>query len=261
MSIDRLVLGTAGLSGAAYGRDKRAVSLEEAVVVLHRAYDLGIRTFDTSPSYGHAEKAVGMARKRWSDPVTIFSKSSGKIEDVLTSAVSLGTMPMVLVHNWDGAAIQRWCAGVSTYSTDKPKGVRKVPEGIVQVDWNILNQHRFMEAHPGGRFYHCRSVFAQGVLAGGPVPRVDGEPMPNDHLLAGRDRAQKFADALGISLKALALGAALEHPHFAGVLVGAQTPDEVNECVAIAKQRYDLFPTIQALDLSKPELTDPRRWG
>jgi aryl-alcohol dehydrogenase-like predicted oxidoreductase len=258
VSVSKLILGTAGLSGQQYGRDKRTVDLPGAIAVLQKAYDLGIRMFDTSPSYGHAEKALGMARKQWSEPVTIFSKSSGEIKDILASAISLGTTPKILHHNWEGNSTHRWCVGVSTYSNDKFKGSRKPPSGIVQIDWNILNQHTYMATLD--RTFHCRSVFAQGVLAFGPIPRVNGEPTPNAELKAAVERAAKFATALGVSLKALALVAALEHPQFAAVLIGAQSSDEVIECVAIAKMRLDLYPTILALDLGKPELTDPRRW-
>lgn len=258
MSVSKLILGTAGLSGEPYGRDKRKVDLPGAIAVLQKAYDLGFRMFDTSVSYGHAEKALGMARKQWSDPVTIFSKSTGDFKDIITSTLNLGTTPMILHHNWDGANVHRWCVGVSTYSNDKFKAGRKPPGPIVQVDWNILNQHTMMATLE--RKFHCRSVFAQGVLAGGPIPRVNGEPTPSDELKAAVERAQMFANALGVSLKALALVAALEHPHFDAVLVGAQTQEEVIECAAIAKMRLGLYPTVLALDLGKPELTDPRRW-
>ena len=66
-----LGFGTWGLGGDAYG----TISENDALRLLETAYDLGIRFFDTSPSYGdgRAEGILGAFQKQHSD-IQIFTK-------------------------------------------------------------------------------------------------------------------------------------------------------------------------------------------
>jgi aryl-alcohol dehydrogenase-like predicted oxidoreductase len=249
MSVDKLILGTAGLSGQPYGRNKRVVEFDDAVKLIRYARERGINIFDTAPAYGHAEEAIGAAFAGCR-AVTIFTKNSGSQDQLLASTKNLHTVPYVLWHNWTTGNVPPWFCGVTTYSDAK-----KLPtDGVVQVDWNILNQSAKISRLPT-RDVHARSVFLQGVLSG-------GELLPHHDLKPEAERAQAFADNLGISLKRLALSAALTHPAINAVVIGPTTIEELDECVKIAEECYklELHPTIGVLDVLKRDLTDPRMW-
>lgn len=68
---DRVVIGTWGLGGDAYGR----ISTREVRELLHSIRDYGFDTFDTSPSYGggRSEEMLGQAF-RHDQSIRIFSK-------------------------------------------------------------------------------------------------------------------------------------------------------------------------------------------
>ena len=60
----RLILGTASLNPG-YGISKSGLILSErqGFSLLESALSLGIQDFDTAPSYGNAEKILGLAKK------------------------------------------------------------------------------------------------------------------------------------------------------------------------------------------------------
>lgn len=244
--IDRLIMGTAGLSGQPYGRNQRVVGFDDAVGLLNRAYKLGIRAFDTAPLYGNAEKAVGAARNKWSGPATIFTKNNGSVGMAVESIKTLGQVPKFLVHNWTTGNIAPWYTGVTTYSD-----VRHLPDdGVIQIDWNILNQ-RATSLKTEGRII-ARSVFLQGVLL--------GEPLPHPDLIEHVKRAEEFAQAIGTNLITLAIRAALEHPLIRAVLIGPTSIPELEQCIEAAQTDLPcgVHPSIGILDVLNRSMTDPR---
>ncbi len=242
MSVEKLILGTAGLSGQPYGRNGRAVSLSEAEAIIERAYSRGIRAFDTAPTYGHAEVALGNA------PIpsaVVYTKTTGDVDETISSVRRLGRVPVVLWHNFTkGTSLNPWVSGFTTYSDHDVSGWSAFPEVPIQTDWSILNQRQKPQI--------ARSVFLQGVLAGGPLPTPELQPYVA--------KAKDFAEGLRLSLKALALHAALQIAD--KVVVGATSVDEVDEVVEMAQiTAPKLFPLIRALDCPDRNLTDPRKWA
>ncbi len=239
MSVDKLILGTAGLGGLPYGRNRRVVTFDEAVGVLERAYHKGIRSFDTAPAYGFAEKAIGKAIT--GSDCTIYTKTIGDIGELIESVRRLGQVPAVLWHNYKrGTGLNGWVSGFTAYSGDDWVDMQGFP---VQTDWSILNQQRAPNI--------ARSIFLQGVLA--------GEMPPSPELGEYVSRAQSFANGLGMPLKMLALHAALQIAD--KVVVGATSVEEVDEVVAYAGRTVPkLFPLIRVLDCPDRSLTDPRNW-
>ncbi len=245
--ISKLILGTAGLGGQPYGRQGRVVDQKDAVEVLHRAYALGIRTFDTAPAYGDAEKNIGVARYEWAEPVTIYTKNNSNVDTAMASIHALGQVPKFLMHNWTTGEVGNWYVGVTTYSD-----ARRFPDvGTVQVDWNLLCQ-RATKITKTCTTLIARSVFLQGVLL--------GETAITPEIWEHIDRANLFAKALGVSLHVLALRAALEHPLIDAVVVGPTTIAELEMCVASAQTQLpcDVHPAIGVLDVMNRRMTDPR---
>lgn len=69
----RLGMGTAGLGGALGPEDR-----DEAVRVLHDAWDAGYLLVDTSPNYAHAEEVLGEGLKAWKgEPPVVCTKLEG----------------------------------------------------------------------------------------------------------------------------------------------------------------------------------------
>jgi aryl-alcohol dehydrogenase-like predicted oxidoreductase len=244
MSISKLILGTAGLSGEPYGRSQKAVTLDEAVAVIQHAAEVGIRAFDTAPAYGFAEEALG--RAKLPAECVVYTKTTGDVDELTQSIAKLGRVPTVLWHNYDDSFdLPKWVSGFSTYSDlsnvqDHVNFGRKV-----QVDWNILNQG------PVGTM--VRSVLLQGVLAGDPTPLTALDPYVS--------KAEAFAASLGLSLTQLSLAAALQNQKIRQVVVGATSIEEVDECVMVASlDNLNLYPAILALDVPDKNLTDPRKW-
>lgn len=72
-----LAFGGASISGEGAGYGFGNISENEALDLVHMAYDLGIRVFDTAPIYGFglSEKRLGKALKQNRDQAFIVSKS------------------------------------------------------------------------------------------------------------------------------------------------------------------------------------------
>jgi aryl-alcohol dehydrogenase-like predicted oxidoreductase len=71
----RLVYGTSGLGGV-WGE----VNPEESVDCLLYAFENGITTLDTSPSYSKSEEYVGKALKRWRGELPFISTKVGRLQ-------------------------------------------------------------------------------------------------------------------------------------------------------------------------------------
>jgi len=74
-------LAGVALGGAPLGNLYRALSDDEAVAVVHRAWALGVRYFDTAPHYGHglSERRFGMALRDAGRNAFVLSTKVGRI--------------------------------------------------------------------------------------------------------------------------------------------------------------------------------------
>lgn len=246
MSISKLIIGTAGLSGQPYGRQKRIVDRAEAKAVLQEAYHFGIRTFDVAPAYGFAEEVVGDCFGT-SNNVTIFSRNTGDREQAFNSIKLLGR-PIFLVHNWDKnfPAIPKWCNGVTTYQESVLDAGNSNFEWI-QFNWHLLAQTPF----PKYGKVIARSVFLQGVLAG-------EDPPPGVDLKAAHEMAALFKT----DLPTLALRAALENPRIHSVLVGPTSIQELQGVIKMANaEELGINRFLPLIDMDDRAIIDPRRFG
>lgn len=248
--IDRLMLGTAGLSGMPYGIEKRVVAPSEAAQVIEHARKSGIHAFDTAPAYGFAEAVLGETLRKMGCGCHVFTKNNGLRDEAILSLTRLKPhYPTMLFHNWGGTSdLPPWTQGATTYETkwETPPKCR-----WLQVAWNVLRQ---VEPPAGPRII-ARSVLLQGLLANQSVCLVEG-------LYPYVQRARDMAEACGMKMGEFALRAALQNPRFDYVLVGPTTIAEVDECVRIAKDTSRTVPSelISMLDLGSSPMTDPRNW-
>ena len=179
MSARRLTLGTAqlGMPYGVAGNGQEPTELH-AANLLHAAYELGITSFDTAPSYGEAEARIGRFLRAHGlhEHVTLCTKLSSlsgtdparieqRVDDAITS--SLRRLRADAIHTYllhDAAdlarhgralvdALERQRAkgrvlnlGVSVYGPDGLRWVEKYPElGVVQHPFNLLDR-RLLDA-------------------------------------------------------------------------------------------------------------------
>jgi aryl-alcohol dehydrogenase-like predicted oxidoreductase len=281
----RIVLGTAAL-GLPYGlpRDGRdapeLVPEEAALALLRTAQQQGLGAIDTAPAYGVAETRIGHARLA----LPVWTKLAVGLPTAASVQASLRALQRIQIdllqwHNWTAATasdpvfLATWetlsrdsrvaALGASTYGVeDALAAVRSGFFAVVQVEYNLLNQGviaAIAEVATRQRVaLAVRSVLLQGVLA----DRPEGLPPRLAGLAPGRERALALAEAWGLTLPALAIRAALDHPAISWVLLGADQPEQLVEILA-ACDGDPLTAAQQAalagLDIG-PTLTDPRTW-
>lgn len=293
-SIDRLVLGTVALGlpyGVATSAAQRTLPNEADVqILIEHAAASGIATFDTAPSYGLAEERLGTHLPEGVGAV--WTKLSNlTVDDSLAAAAKISiqhslrnlnrpTITCLQWHNWQAHLaqsphfLQVWAElrndarigslGASTYGViDALAAVRSGLFDQIQIEWNLLNQSVLnsvaSEAHQRGITLALRSVFLQGVLT------TKGERLPTSltGLIAPRQKAERLALEHGLSLNALALRAALDHPARPMVLVGPDRLEQLSEILehsALPQLSSNCLTAVADLDLGGDPQTDPRTW-
>lgn len=283
----RLTLGTAQL-GLRYGIANRVGRPDDATAtaLLDRAWAAGIRSFDTARAYGDAEARLGewlgadhlgamviskLPRLAGDAVHPVFDESEtalGKnrlaaylahdVEDLATPAVAEALKTLQ-----DDGRIAAF--GASVYTPEqawRALGVDGV--GVIQLPLSLFNQ-RMAES---GVIAACaeaavtvfaRSVFVQGLIF------LDPETLPA-HLAAARDVLRKFralCAASEIAPLSLALAAVSARAGVASVVVGAETPRQIEEIAAAAAQTVDPRLIEQAVALADDvpaDLFDPSTW-
>lgn len=84
----RLVYGTSGLGGV-WGE----VNPEESIDCLHYAFENGITSLDTSPSYNNSELYVGKALKQWRGEKPFISTKVGRLQSATAFDAKLDYSP------------------------------------------------------------------------------------------------------------------------------------------------------------------------
>ncbi|NJD05696.1 MAG: aldo/keto reductase [Methylococcaceae bacterium] len=293
-TLTRLVLGSVALGLpygiASHGETRQVAADAEVKAVIDHALGAGISVFDTAPSYGMAEQRLGQLLPPRG--IAVWSKLSNLPTDgdlgeraKRSLAESLARLNRDHVdclqwHNWTAqlAASRQFLAvweslrddprvghlGASTYGVeDALTAVRSGLFDQIQIEWNLLNQSVLDavagEAADRGVQLALRSVFLQGVLT------AKGESLPPAlaGLAAPRRRAKRMAVAWGLSLNALALRAALDHPARPLVLIGPDRQSQLREILdhaGLPPLPTNAFEELRGLDLAGAPETDPRTW-
>ncbi len=292
----RLVLGTAQL-GTAYGVANRvgAPDAASARSIVQAAWEGGVREFDTARAYGDSEAVLGRALLELglAGQARILTKTDpgwdGRDADALrrdldeslrrTGAARLGALLLhredllglwdqglgrILRELVDTGLVER--VGVSVYSVKAALAALKLDGlDLIQLPSNILDRRFeaagvFEKAALSGRTVHVRSVLLQGLLL--MVP----QDVPG-HLAQAASIVEAFhglARRHGLSPLEAALGYAARAYAGAGVLFGAEMPEQVRanlaafsrgvpECCASEARR--LFAAVPE------QILNPSLWG
>ncbi len=169
-----LGLGTAPLAGL-----YEPVEEETAQAVVERAWELGIRAFDTAPFYGSglAERRLGRALR-------------GKPRDAFVVSTKVGRLLRPDAHGWDGAYFDFSADGAlrSLESSLERLGLDRVDVALVH------DPDDFQDEALAGAFAALRRLREQGVVGAigfgmntvAPLLRFAREADPDRLLVAGR---------------------------------------------------------------------------
>jgi aryl-alcohol dehydrogenase-like predicted oxidoreductase len=277
-----LLLGTAQLAqpyGIAGRRARR--DLKDGVRFLELAYELGIRRIDTAAAYGDAEATIGACRCPFTvdtkiamgaDPVRSVHKSLSRLQ-----RSSLGVLylhdPEVLredpQHSLDEAATAAKAAearlGVSVYEPeDVDLAMANGLIGAIQFPANLLDRRlragtRERAASQGVELL-ARSVFLQGALVSDPNAIESRIPGLGCYV----ESVRRLADELERSVYELALQWACSLTYITGVIVGAESEQQLEDLVAswmaepLSRQELQL---IEATPTPPARMIDPRMWA
>jgi aryl-alcohol dehydrogenase-like predicted oxidoreductase len=278
---ERLVLGTAQFAGD-YGvlagvspapRDSKA----DAVVVLDAAKHAGISALDTAPVYGQAEKII--ASSAWDGEVwTKLDPVLRPEESVAKSLESLqrSRLDVLYVHDVGGflaldhhglAEIKALrgplvdALGISAYEpAEVLEAMKRLDFDVVQLPVNPLDT-RLVQALetrqlPSECTYVGRSVFLQGLLA-----QTEFAPQRAPQGLRSAIRRWRLeCEVLSIAPGEAALAWALSLPLLKRVIVGADSPEQLQEIVSWSQSNRcsDILDSMPVQDLWP--LSDPRTW-
>jgi aryl-alcohol dehydrogenase-like predicted oxidoreductase len=214
--IDRLVLGTVQL-GLEYGINNKhgKPSIDYAFQILDKAYEIGIRIFDTAFAYGNAEEVLGtwIVKNGLSNEIKVISKLKPNIFDELECTKNVirdqicQSLERLKIVSLDGyllhtpAYVYRdevlegmvYCkeegliknCGVSIYEEkDALYAAENELINYIQVPYNVLDQRLdktdfFSIARDNGKIVFARSPFVQGLIF------VKDEAIPEHLLMAG----------------------------------------------------------------------------
>lgn len=288
----KLGLGTAQF-GMSYGRFNRQgrPSLDTIAAILRRAAALGVGTLDTAALYGKSEAVLGQSL--WPDHgfrvVTKTPRFGGaKIGPEQAAAlraafqVSRNLLRQdrlygLLAHDSNDLLAEGGGYLLETMNELKRRGeIEKVGasvytvqqiEGLlarggidlIQAPMSVLDQRlidsgvlREIAAH--GIELHVRSAYLQGLLL--------ADPATLPPFFAGAQPAvaafQRAAQAAGSSPAAAALGFLMRLPEVDTVLVGVDTPDQIEAIAALPAEPPAL--DYRAFRVADERILDPSRW-
>ena len=267
----RLGLGTGPLAGLF-----EAVSAASARATVDRAWDMGVRHFDTAPLYGSglAEERLGAAlaaRPRGEytistkvgrvlvpgDPSphfvdapalgTVFDYTPDGIRRSLAGSLArlgLDRVDVVLLHDPEehmdetrraADAVREHARWIGVGTNVAATAAELVERGEVEVvllagRYTLLDRSAEVDLLPlcaeRGVPVLAAGVFNSGVLAGGST--FDYERAP-DEILSRRRALETMCARYDVPLAAAAVQFPLRHPAVVSVVVGARSPEEIEE--------------------------------
>lgn len=274
-----LILGTAQLA-ARYGvMATQGVSEARAAAVLDAARRLGIRVVDTAPGYAGAEDAIGAAGAEFAvhtkippgeEPAKALAASLERLRRDRVEVLHLHNPDVVLnaedpqlnaAASLVGAGAE--AIGASIYTREQFLAAVADPRiTVVQAPMNVLDRTITDEdlrlAERSGKDVIARSALLQGLLgdpgrAIGRVPHLDG-------MLAAFDAVRTRVE---IGPLELAIGWVRSRPAVVGIILGAETPDQLEGLVRTLAEP-PLADDVVALLAGLPEpagrAADPRTW-
>lgn len=280
----KLALGTVQF-GLPYGiHNRHGVPSDEAVTqLLEHASENGITLLDTAYAYGNAEERIGKwASAAWkivskfpqpekgSTLRDYFKLSCERLQRTQLYAYMAHNANVLLSHPavWNELTQLKADGKLEKigYSLYHPLELEQLLElgmtpDIVQVPYSLLDRKfepYFTSLKTLGCEIHTRSAFLQGLYFMNPEQLPTKLEPLKDALLS----LQKIAGHYVLSMEALALRFACAHPAVDLVVIGTETPQQLQANIAAASGTLseELLTAIRAVEVTYPELLNPSVW-
>ena len=279
------MLGTATF-GSDYGiaNQNNVMSEAEVSLVLQRAFELGIKTLDTSPEYGKAEILIGQYQSK-NEKFKIFSKFrlerdfQSTIESIKQSRDNLKIKQFEglyfhrpndlltrsrdencrLINELVNSGLTKRI-GASVYDEDEIHRISSTyPEiKLFQVPENILDRRLLKSSlveglASNGYEFHIRSIFMQGLILMDTSRLHPKFGAFTESLI----ELKKFARSTNMSVEEICISYAKQISWAKSILIGASKAHQIHELCTLGatKLDFDTLPKAMA-----PELVDPRGW-
>jgi aryl-alcohol dehydrogenase-like predicted oxidoreductase len=295
LTISRLTLGTVQM-GMSYGiaNSTGKPSYEESREIIKCAYDGGINCLDTASAYGESEEVIAKALidlgiegrmvivtkiPHLAEGLGVAEADSLIRESVHKSLkrLNMETLPICLFHAETNAEYMESLVKLSDAgligrigcSVMTPEATSRIVEGglaeAIQVPGSALDRRFFDQgicknADGKGMDVFLRSIYLQGLLV-----------MPEEEIrtelaevIPIRRRLKTIAEEAGIPMTELGLRFALGIENITSILVGVDTPVQMQENIRIYQKGPLASELMDAVCRAVPPLSDgivmPNRW-
>jgi aryl-alcohol dehydrogenase-like predicted oxidoreductase len=275
-----IILGTAQLTQQYGVMARQGRERDESHALLELAAEVGVRTLDTAPAYGDAELLIG----RHGASFAVHTKLPGiehpgkELESSL-SRLARDSVEVLYLHDPDAVldpSDARLAAsaelvgagadhlGASVYTRGQFAAAVADPRiGVIQLPLNVFDRRigdmQLREAAELGKRLIARSALLQGLL---------GDPAGALGRVAALDAA---LDAFGLACATLrrdpivlALQWVLARPGLFGLVLGAETPDQLRALIAgveAAPLSHEELRLLASLRRPADKDVDPRGWA
>jgi aryl-alcohol dehydrogenase-like predicted oxidoreductase len=285
----KLILGTASLIPG-YGISKSGVILSErqGFALLESALTLGIEDFDTAPSYGNAEKVLGLVKKAGHNFVVSTKvnleacrnpKTIGRLITESLERLQLPEIDILYIHDEktlieeDSSLLLKELEnlrksglfrklGVSIYTKANLRILMKrfaqidvfqVPENIC--DRRLRDSNISQEMMDDSREYIIRSVFLQGLL----LMAISDIPNKLSETKTAVESLQIFAEKTRMTVLDLCLAYVRDIAWCNGILIGPSSCQELTKIVS-SQGKLPLNWDKEIKTISE-KFIDPRNWN
>lgn len=275
-----LVLGTAQFDGR-YGRFRDSSAQFPVRQLLKTAWGSGFTTLDTAPAYSGVESAIG--EFEWLGQLhTKVARAFDPLDSLLMSLKNLRRCSVEVLYFHDPGVLKNAkeyfkrarhslprvrvsFLGASIYTPKEMEAALGIPElEAIQVPVNIADGRfdisLFEQAQSQGVRIYARSLFLQGLL----LQEANQLPEEASALRKVVQQMEIIAFETNRSLMDLAIGWARSLPGVAGLVLGAETPNQIRQ-LATAVDLFELtgdeISRLGALGLQDSALLDPRQWN
>ncbi|MEN0057470.1 MAG: aldo/keto reductase [Bdellovibrio sp.] len=287
------LLGTVQL-GLAYGiNNQRGLPTQErAFAILDEALRQGLDTLDTARDYGTALQVIGAFHANNTRQFKVLSKFKThqltehnilrEVESQLATlhVPRLECLSFHGIHDYKKApsALRTQLAelkasglvkkiGVSTYTTEESVTAIQDPLiDLIQMPFNLLDNHTlrqdvFKANITQKKSIHIRSVFLQGLFFMSSED-VSKKSTQLRQLSPYVEKLQQLATECQISIEELALTYAQSFPEIEGVVLGVDTPEQLQQLLKHRgkKLTLDIIAKINRITVPDKNLLLPTNW-
>lgn len=286
------ILGTAKLGMPDYGFSSM-VGRTPPISFLRDAWDIGVRTLDTSPRYGNAEELIGEYHAGSNIKYKVSTKIDGlqpgrrNIEHAVFASIerSLERMGVVEIDILylhqnaleiisDKAVLDTLSevkkrypiskVGASIYSYEECMfAIKDNIYDVVQIPTSIMDSHIYSrvnaDLNPHTEII-ARSLFLQGTLFNREL--ITGKISQSKDLLAYLAEIDKLANSFQVDLEALACAYVAELKGVSGIVVGTANLNNLKALYRAAQTEIpaELLNAVSNLAVSYKAWGNPRNW-